>query len=438
MKGSAPAFATPRRSLAVLFMLGLGLASTSAFAEYKLQSGDTLEISVVGIPALKQRSLIGLEGEISLPLDGQIKVSGLSVTAAGAKIAQDLSNKIYRQSSADGREIPYLILPDEVVVTVAEYRPIYVNGDVAKPGEYMFRPGITVRQAVAVAGGYGLTQFGVTNPYLQAADLRAEYETLSTEFAREQARSWRLRTETAEPGFKSAGNEAPLAVNVSQRFMKAENQQHEARIADHEKDTAFLRTAIAKADLQLSALAEKKKENEAGNRADLADFEKIKELYQKGLSTVMRLSEARRVELLSSGQLLQTIVDVSNIERQRGDYARQLEKLSSQSRVDDLKELDNTELHLVQIAARLKSTGEKMAYVGLMKSQLTQGTGSQPTVTVYRIGDNGPEYLTARDSELRLAPGDVVDVALPNDRIAEILPPPNKALAVAGAQSSGQ
>ena len=41
-----------------------------------------------------------------------------------------------------------------VVATVVEYRPIYVNGDVSKPGEHPFRPQMTVRQAVALSGGY--------------------------------------------------------------------------------------------------------------------------------------------------------------------------------------------------------------------------------------------------------------------------------------------
>ena len=46
----------------------------------------------------------------------------------------------------------------DVVVSVAEYRPIYLGGDVLKPGEYRYRPEMTVRQAVALAGGYDRSQ----------------------------------------------------------------------------------------------------------------------------------------------------------------------------------------------------------------------------------------------------------------------------------------
>ncbi len=97
--------------------------------------------------------------------------------------------------------------------------------------------------------------------------------------------------------------------------MKTENDQYEARITERQKDTAFLQAVIAKANLQLNTLDKKKKGDEEGNHADLSDFEKVRELYRHGLATLMRLSEARRMALLSSDQLLQTVVDMSNIDR---------------------------------------------------------------------------------------------------------------------------
>jgi len=55
----------------------------------------------------------------------------------------------------DGREAVIVIDADDVTAIVAEYRPIYANGDVSKPGEYPYRPAIAARQLIAVAGGYG-------------------------------------------------------------------------------------------------------------------------------------------------------------------------------------------------------------------------------------------------------------------------------------------
>jgi polysaccharide export outer membrane protein len=404
----------------ILLVAAIAFAPTSAIAQYKLQSGDILEISVTGVPDLRQRAPIGLDGEIALPLAGEIKVGGLSVSEARAKIAADLSNKLYQQTTADGHEIQHLILPATIVVAVAEYRAIYVNGAVTKPGELPFRPGMTVRHAVASAGGYGLMQSPLANPILQAADIRSDYETLWAQFAMEQARIWRLRTELGEQNVRYAGDEAPMPAELDKRFVQDETELLKARLADRERDRGLLREAITKADLQLSTLADKKKKDDEGSRADTADFESVRALAEKGVTTASRLSETRRAALLSADQLLQTIVEMSNVERQRDDYARQLEKIDSQAHVDARKELQDANLRLAEITARLKSAGDKLMYTSTLQSQSTPGRNARPDITVYRKGENGPERLTA-DEDLELAPGDVVDVALETKGVAGAL-----------------
>jgi polysaccharide export outer membrane protein len=113
---------------------------------------------------------------------------------------------------------------------------------------------------------------------------------------------------------------------------------------------------------------------------------------------------------LSADQLLQTVVEMSNIERQRDEYTRQLEKIDSDARINALRELQEANLRVAQITARLQSTGDKLMYTGL-QSQFTQGMDRTPNITVYRDGEKGRERLTA-DENLELAPGDVVDAAL--------------------------
>jgi polysaccharide biosynthesis/export protein len=412
--------AAPAASWRFLLSAALVLVPASALAEYKLQSGDILEISVTGFPDLRQRSPIGVDGEIVLPLAGQIKVSGLSVSEARAKIAKDLSNKMYQQTTVDGREIQHLVPANEIVVAVAEYRPIYVNGDVTTPGERAFRPGMTVRHAIAIAGGYDLMRSRLANPFQQTADFRSDYEALLAEFATEQARIWRLRTELGEQKVEFAGAKAPLPADFSDRLMQVETEHLKARLADREKDKTFLQEAMAKATVQLGVLAEKKKKDQEANQADTVDFSKVRELFQKGMTASARLSEVRRAALFSSDQLLQTVVEMANIERQRGEYYRQLEKIGSQSRIDAWRELQDANLRLAQITARLKSSGEKLKY-STLQSQLTRGMG-RPDITVYRKGENGPERLAA-DEDLELAPGDVIDVALEAKNLSEKLTP---------------
>ena len=87
---------------------------------------------------------------------------------------------------------------DQITANVVEYRPIYVNGDVSKPGVQAYRPLMTVRQAVALCGGYEIMRFRMNNPFLESADFRSEYESLWADFAKEQVHIWRIRTELGE------------------------------------------------------------------------------------------------------------------------------------------------------------------------------------------------------------------------------------------------
>jgi polysaccharide export outer membrane protein len=414
----------------ILPAVALLLIPTLGHAEYKLQPGDTLEVSISGVPEVRQRALIGVDGEIALPLVGQVKVAGLSLSEARQKITRDLSNNVFRQTGSDGREITKLILPADIVVTAVEYRPIFVSGDVSKPGEFPFRLGMTVRQAIAMAGGYDVMQSRLGNPFLQAADFRAQYEALWAELATQQVRIWRLRTELGERPIAPASNPGPLPTEFGERLLQAETAHLKARLADREKDKGLLREAINKADLQLGILAEKKKRNEEVAAADAADFQKVKELLQRGLTLAGRLSDARRGAVLSSDQLLQTIVETSNLERQRGEYVRQLEKIDSQNRIDDWKELQDANLRLAQITSSLRGTSEKLIYSGLLKDQFGKGIAKSPDLIVHRKGDNGQEGLTA-DEDFELLPGDMVEVTLKTESPFGLAQPPTVDSAVA-------
>jgi polysaccharide export outer membrane protein len=400
-----------RAWLILLFAAFIAVPNAKA-GDYRLQPGDVLEIAITGIPGFVQRVPIDLEGNVGLPLAGQLKVGALTLPLARTEIAQEFSNKQYRQFAPDGHEISHLILSDEVIVTVAEYNPVYVNGDVARPGAYPFRPGMTVRQAIAVAGGFDPVKFRVADPLIQAADLQTEYQRLWVNFAWEQARSWRLKNELGDKVPDNPIANVPIPADVAKRFMEAQSEQLKARTADRDNSKALLQVAIRKAGVQLGVLAEKKQKDEEGSQADLADLNTVRELFRKGLTQNMRLSESRRAALLSSDQLLQTIVEMSNVERQRDEYARQLDKVDTQARIEALQELQQSNLHLGEIAAQLKGAADKLMHVGLLRSQMAGGGGAKPEITVFRRSGNGSQRLVANE-DLDLTPSDVVEVKLP-------------------------
>ena len=400
------------------YLLALALLGsiTPARAEYKLHVGDVIEISVARLPALKQRVPIQLDGTISFPLLGTLPVAGLSPAEAQAKVQAMLAAKVFPQRTPDGRDTSVTIEPDEVTATVAEYRPIYVNGDVSKPGEQTYRPLMTVRQAVALSGGYDVVRLRMNNPILESADLQAEYESLWTEFAKEQAHVWRLQQELGQQTTidKKALLDIPLARPTVQAIVDIEMEQLKARKTDEQAERTFLQHGIVQADEEIQVLSQQQKTEEQGNQADIDEFERSKDLLSRGNLTNLRVSDARRAMLLSSIQKLQTAAQLMQTQRQRDDLSRQIARLDGQRRSDMLRELQDAEVALGKIRFKLQSTGEKLQYTALAKSQLGRGLGNPPAITVIRTAANGIEKLAANE-DFELQPGDVVEVALMKD-----------------------
>ncbi|THD56710.1 MAG: exopolysaccharide biosynthesis protein [Bradyrhizobium sp.] len=394
---------------------------TPAKAEYRLHVGDVIEISVARLPELKQRVPVQLDGTISFPLLGTLPVANLSPAEAQAKVQAMLAAKVFRQRAPDGHENSVTIEPDEVTATVVEYRPIYVNGDVSKPGEQAYRPLMTVRQAITLSGGYDVIRLRMNNPILEAADLQAEYESLWTEFAREQAHVWRLQQELGQQATveRKALLDVPVARSMALAIVNVEADQLKTRQEDAEAERTFFKRGIVQADEQIQVLSEQLKTEEQGTQADAEELERAKELFNRGTLTMLRVSDARRAALLSSTRKLQTTAQLMQTRRQRDDFSRQIERLDGQRRSDILKELQEATLALSRIRFKLQSTGEKLQYTAFAKSQLARGFGSKPAITIVRNGASGSENLVANE-DFELQPGDVVEIAL---RVAPVADP---------------
>ena len=106
---------------------------------YRLGTGDVINISVYGEEDLsRQKYRLPDSGVITFPF-GEVRALGLSLV--------ELENKV-----ADGLRGGYLVNP-RVSVSIEEYRPFFVNGQVNSAGAYPYQPGMSVRKAVALAGG---------------------------------------------------------------------------------------------------------------------------------------------------------------------------------------------------------------------------------------------------------------------------------------------
>ncbi|MBR0953602.1 polysaccharide biosynthesis/export family protein [Bradyrhizobium canariense] len=395
-----------------LLVLGL-MIPVQAKAEYRVNVGDVLEVVVAGVPELRQRAPVQVDGNISLPLVGMLSVAGQPLLEIRARIGAALASKVFRQRTVDGREVVVVIDADQVTAIVAEYRPVYVNGDVSKPGEYPYRPASTARQLVAMAGGYDIMHVRMNNPYLESADLRSEYASLWTELAKEQSRMWRIKTELGEGAEISAvaPTDAPVARSAISEIVNAETEYLKTKQRDYQQEKAFLQRGVRQGDEEVRVLSEQQKKEEEGFQSDVEDLQKATDLFGKGSLTSPRVTDARRAVLLSSTRKLQTSAQLQQVKKQQDEFARKLAKLDDQLRLDLLRELQDTSLRLNQIREKLQSVGEKLQYTSMVRSQLVRGAGSAPEIDIIRKGEKGPERIVASE-DTELQPGDAVEVAL--------------------------
>lgn len=116
------------------------IGQSTVMASYLLGSGDKIKVTVFGEPDLSSTYLVNEEGFISMPLIGEVDVKDKTIFSVKDMIVLRLQ---------DG----YLKHPS-VAMEVAEFRPIYIMGEIRSPGRYNFVTDMTIRNAVAIAGGF--------------------------------------------------------------------------------------------------------------------------------------------------------------------------------------------------------------------------------------------------------------------------------------------
>lgn len=108
---------------------------------YRLGADDELQITTYGEDRLSGKFKVSAGGNVAMPLIGTVKAAELTT----AELEHSIATRLKKAQ---------IVVDPEVAVEVTEYRPIYVLGEVTKPGPYPFKPGMTVLTAVAVAGGF--------------------------------------------------------------------------------------------------------------------------------------------------------------------------------------------------------------------------------------------------------------------------------------------
>lgn len=396
------------RTLSFAFSYALVFAAPAAGDENQvIVPGTVMEIYAVGVPDFRFRVEVSGAGEASFPLLEPINVTGMTLHELRETVKESLPSQVYRQHAADGAAVLINILPEEIILDIVAYPPIYVTGDVTKPGEIEFRPDMTVRQALALAGGLDPLRGRLGNPLVEAADIRGQIESAWIEYVATESERLGIEALLAGESVESAGSiEAPLPEAIMAEIISTEAASIQAAGAETEAERAHLDVLIRAAQAQLAELGEQQalvqvrltQQDEATNQT--------RDLYQRRIVPSARLAEEERHLALVEERLLAVSSQSANVRRDIEELVRQLARIDEQLRIDRLDILRDALVRRSSLLTRIEALEEQLVYLGRYAEVGPAG----PIITIHGAVGTSPRIV---DEDARINSGDVVEVTVP-------------------------
>jgi hypothetical protein len=299
-------------------------------------------------------------------------------------------------------------------VEVAEYRPFYIVGNVEHPGKYPYRPGMSVLQAVSVAGGWQ-RDANMMRLEREAIVSRGDLRVVGAERDTLTARRARLQAELADkdtiefPADVTKAKDGDQITREEQLIFEARKQRLEAKIDSLtrlksllENEVTALQQKGAALDQQISLVRK--------------ELDNISSLVSRGLSYT-----ARQLQLEQNvAQLVSTRVDVDlSMVRTRQDISkaeRDIVDLGHERRDDILTDLRKTEARLAELAQKA-ATAESLIHDSEVTAPIAADqrvdAEASPILTILRRGDDGAVHETTVQESDPIAPDDTIKVQRP-------------------------
>ncbi|MDO5369602.1 polysaccharide biosynthesis/export family protein [Paracoccus sp. (in: a-proteobacteria)] len=380
-------------------LLLLAAVAPAQAQDHVIASGETLEISVFRVPELTREAVVDVDGQIAFPPLGRIAVAG--------KTTEDVAALL--QDRMSGLEI---MLDAQVTVGLAAVRPVVIGGDVAQPGAIPFQRGMTVRRAIAMAGGLGALR---PSPGA-AAELRAEGEAIAAELLARHATLARARAELDGAAQIAAADLPRLAGNEDEAVLALANRLLAAANAESEAEKAFYARDIAMIDTRIARLKEQIEHQRALVEQQIEEVTRYTDMQGRGLTPQTRVSEEYRTLNELRGNLSEVEASIADVERQRETVAHELDR-------HDARRTAALEAEAQEALAAIAALNARMNGVAGQLSQLGAGGMDAVEVTLYRAAD-GQETPAMASEDTVLQPGDLIEVDLP-DSFFGMLPSAN-------------
>ncbi|MGB3812604.1 MAG: polysaccharide biosynthesis/export family protein [Shinella sp.] len=390
--------------------IALALLSAPASAgEYRLGVMDKLRIRVAewqtAEGAIRDWSAVsgdygvGADGSVSLPFIGQLPADGRTT----GELAEEIGKKM--QVLFGLRDLP------SASVEIAEYRPVYLAGEIQTPGAYPYAPGLTVLKAVSFGGGLRRAEAGqrFARDFLRSEGEAAVYLAERNRLAIRRAR---IGAEMSD----AKDIEMPKDLGTSDEA-RAILQSEKALMASREKRLRLQLTALA--DLkslltnEIDALSKKSDTQTRQLELVQGDLAKMDSLAEKGLAiSSRRLALEQRTADLQAALL---DIDTASLKAKQDINKATQDETNLQNDWDAqlAQELQNTEQELDTLTLKLGTSRDLMSEALMQSADAGSLKGGLSAAdigySILRTVDGKAETIRATETTPVL-PGDIVKV----------------------------
>ena len=376
------------------YRLGTMDKLTIRVAEWQTADGTIRDWSVVS-----GDYTVGPSGSISLPFVGDLAASGQTTDA----IAKQIGMALQKQFALKDRP--------SASVELSEFRPVYLSGDVEKPGEFPFAPNLTVAKAVSLAGGLRRADSGqrFARDFINA---KGDAVVYMADRARLLVKQARLQAEIDNkdsfeiPAELKDKPEARALVDSENALMTSRKKRLTLQLQALDDLRALLQSEV-------ETLAKKTQTQTRQLELATADRDKVDDLAEKGLVLSARkiTAEQRAADLEAmlldiDTNSLKAKQDISKANQDeitlRNDWDAQLaqEKQSADAQLDQLN-LKLTTSNSLMAEALTQSTDA---------ARFDTSTGAASIAySVIRDVDGKPKEIPVQESTA-LQPGDLIKV----------------------------
>jgi protein involved in polysaccharide export with SLBB domain len=366
--------------------------------EWRPAQSDTFEWT-----PLNGEFTVDAGGSVSLPLIGMIQAEGLTT----AEVAASIGNRL--------KETVGLLRPPHAAVEIAQYRPFYIVGAVEKPGEYPFRPGMSLLQAVSIAGGFHRPETSLARFDRESIIAQGDVRVSETQRAALMVRRDRLQAESR--------GEVTLAFSA-----EITARQSEAAVAQAIREERLIfearrRTLYAQIDLvvqantllqdELKTLAAKTQTQVKQVELARRELDNINQLMSRGLAVSARQVAVEQNLAQMESQLLDLSLATSRTRQDIGRNDRNIAELRNQRVNDVLRELRETQMTLDHVAERIDTFRGLLfdsQFTGPREQQLQADAASRLEMQVVRR-INGRITSLPAEMTTEVLPGDVIRIA---------------------------